>query len=80
MNVSLARTMKQRIASMSVYRDKQRNTWFVATRYKDWTGKAKQTTKRGFRTKHDAQRYESLFIDKKKIALTSYLRTLLKSI
>ena len=58
--------MKQRIASMSVYRDKQRNTWFVVTRYKDWTGKAKQTTKRGFRTKHDAQRYESLFIDKKK--------------
>lgn len=51
---------------MSVYRDKQRNTWFVVTRYKDWTGKAKQTTKRGFRTKHDAQRYESLFIDKKK--------------
>lgn len=45
---------------MSVYRDKQRNTWFVVTRYKDWTGKAKQTTK------HDAQRYESLFIDKKK--------------
>ena len=58
--------MKQRIASMSVYRDKQRNTWFVVTRYKDWTGKAKQTTKRGFRTKYDAQRYESLFIDKKK--------------
>lgn len=51
---------------MSVYRDKQRNTWFVVTRYKDWTGKVKQTTKRGFRTKHDAQRYESLFIDKKK--------------
>lgn len=51
---------------MFVYRDKQRNTRFVVTRYKDWTGKVKQTTKRGFRTKHDAQRYESLFIDKKK--------------
>ncbi len=51
---------------MSVYRDKQRNTWYSVLRYKDWTGKVKQTTKRGFRTKYDAQRYESLFIDKKK--------------
>ena len=51
---------------MSIYKDKQRNTWFVVSRYKDWTGKVKQTTKRGFKTRYDAQRYELSFIDKKK--------------
>ena len=51
---------------MSIYKDKQRNTWFVVSRYKDWTGKVKQTTKRDFKTKYDAQRYELSFIDKKK--------------
>ena len=51
---------------MSIYKDKQRNTWFVVSRYKDWTSKVKQTTKRGFKTRYDAQRYELSFIDKKK--------------
>lgn len=56
---------KQR-KNMGVYYDDKRNSWFVVTRYKDWTGKMRQTTKRGFRTKYDAQKYEFLFIDKKK--------------
>ena len=65
---------------MSVYRDKQRNTWFVVTRYKDWTGKAKQTTKRGLEQNMMLKDMNPYSLTKRKIALTSYLRTLLKSI
>ena len=36
---------------MSVYKDEKSNTWRVIYRYTDWTGKRKQTQKRGFKTK-----------------------------
>lgn len=43
---------------MAAYKDKKHGTWFVRFRYKDYTGRLRQTTKRGFRTKKEAQDYE----------------------
>ena len=42
---------------MSVYKDKN-GKWKVYYRYTDWTGKKKQTTKRGFETKREAVAWE----------------------
>ena len=35
---------------MAVYKDEAKGTWRVIYRYTDWTGKPKQTQKRGFKT------------------------------
>ena len=43
---------------MSVYKDGKSNTWRVIYRYTDWTGERKQTQKRGFPTKREAQAWE----------------------
>ena len=42
---------------MAVYKE-EKGTWRVIYRYTDWTGERKQTQKRGFATKHDAQAWE----------------------
>ena len=41
---------------MAVYKDN--NSWRAVYRYTDWTGARKQTQKRGFATKRDAQAWE----------------------
>ena len=46
---------------MAVVKDRERGTWRVSTYYKDWTGKQCKKTKRGFKTKHEAQDWESAF-------------------
>lgn len=43
---------------MAVYKEKRSNTWRVIYRYTDWTGERKQTQKRGFKTKREAQAWE----------------------
>ena len=43
---------------MSVYKDTKTNTWRVCYRYTDWQGNRKQSTKRGFTTKREAQAWE----------------------
>ena len=43
---------------MSVYKDGKNNTWRVIYRYTDWTGERKQTQRRGFLTKREAQAWE----------------------
>ena len=40
---------------MAVYKDEAKGTWRVIYRYTDWTGKPKQTQKRGFKTKRDEE-------------------------
>lgn len=55
---------------MPVYKDKSRGTWYVVTRYKDWTGKLRTTTKRGFKSKVEAKRYEVEFAEKKDNSLS----------
>ena len=47
---------------MAVVKDKERGTWRVSTYYKDWTGKQCKKTKRGFKTKHEAQDWEKEFL------------------
>lgn len=50
---------------MSVYKDERGlGTWFVVTRYQDWTGKRRQHKKRGFATKREAVEYERDFLSK----------------
>lgn len=43
---------------MAVYKEEKTNTWRVIYRYTDWTGAKKQTQKRGFKTKREAQAWE----------------------
>ena len=43
---------------MAVYRDEKTNTWRVIYRYTDWTGEQKQTSRRGFASKREAQAWE----------------------
>lgn len=43
---------------MSVYKEEKTGTWRVLYRYTDWTGERKQTQKRGFKTKREAQAWE----------------------
>lgn len=43
---------------MAVYKETKTNTWRVNYRYTDWQGNRKQTTKRGFATKREAQAWE----------------------
>lgn len=47
---------------MSVNRDKKRGTWMVQIRWRDKGGKYRHTTKRGFKTKAEAQAYNRRFI------------------
>lgn len=43
---------------MAVYKENDTGTWRVIYRYTDWTGERKQTSKRGFATKREAQVWE----------------------
>ena len=43
---------------MAVYKEEKANTWRVIYRYTDWNGERKQSQKRGFKTKREAQAWE----------------------
>ena len=43
---------------MAVYKEEKTNTWRVIYRYTDWNGERKQSQKRGFKTKREAQSWE----------------------
>ncbi len=43
---------------MAVYKEEKTNTWRVIYRYTDWNGERKQSQKRGFQTKREAQAWE----------------------
>lgn len=47
---------------MSVYKDEKRGTWFVSTRYTNWSGERKQKVKRGFETRREALAWEREFL------------------
>jgi len=49
---------------MSVSKDKEKGTWIIYARYKDWQGKTKVLHKRGFQTKKEAQEYERKYLMK----------------
>ena len=50
---------------MSAYKDNERGTWFSKFCHKDWQGKKKWVTKRGFATKREAVQYERDFLMRK---------------
>ena len=50
---------------MAVYKEEKTNTWRVIYRYTDWNGARKQTQKRGFKTKREAQAWEREQLNKK---------------
>ena len=43
---------------MAVYKEEKTNTWRTVYCYTDWNGERKQTQKRGFKTKREAQAWE----------------------
>ena len=43
---------------MAVYKEEKTGTWRAVYRYTDWNGERKQTQKRGFKTKREAQTWE----------------------
>lgn len=47
---------------MPSYREKGKNTWKACFRYTNWEGIKKSTTKRGFKTKREADLYEANFL------------------
>mgnify|MGYP000762774513 FL=1 len=49
---------------MGVYKDAKTASWFCKFYFKDWQGDRHQTTKRGFKTKRDALRWQADFIAK----------------
>ena len=51
---------------MSVYKEKNSNTWRVVYRTTDWTGAEKQSTKRGFKTRREAVAWERETLTKAK--------------
>ena len=57
---------------MPVYRDKEKKTYYVKFRYKDYAGKSHTTTKRGFATKTAAKDYETDF--RRKAARTTDMK------
>lgn len=49
---------------MPAYKDEKNNTWYCQFYVKDWSGKRKHKTKRGFKRKKDAEAYERQMSDK----------------
>lgn len=52
---------KAKYQTMGVYKDKN-GTWYVWTRYTDWTGEHKKKCKRGFELKREALEWERRFL------------------
>lgn len=50
---------------MPVYKDTVRGTWYTKFRYKTWDKQTKWITKRGFKTKREAQKWENDFLAQK---------------
>ncbi len=54
---------------MSAYKDKKTGKWFVFFYYRNWQGKNKGKTKRGFQTKREALEWEMEFKQKQETNL-----------
>ena len=67
---------KERDDLLSVHKDTKRGTWYVKIKYTDWTGEKKETTRRGFAKKKDAQLFEQDFHRQKQGAPSMSFRAL----
>lgn len=61
---------------MPAYKDTTKGTWYCKFRYKDWQGKTRSTTKRGFATRREAKQYEEDFISQASGSPTMTFETL----
>lgn len=50
---------------MPAYKDKIKGTWYASFYYENWTGKKEKKLKRGFKTKHEALKWERTFLQQK---------------
>ena len=50
-------------------RDPKTGTWLIQYRYTDWTGQRKKSTKRGFKTKREAEEWLCQFLAKQEASL-----------
>lgn len=58
--------MIMEVIQVPVYKDSKTNTWRAIYRYTDWKGERKQSQKRGFVTKREAQAWEREQLNKAK--------------
>ncbi|MDD6120714.1 MAG: site-specific integrase [Selenomonadaceae bacterium] len=63
---------------MSAYKDEKHGTWYVKFSYVDWKGNTRWTTKRGFKGKRAAEKYEREFKDKAKSTPDMTVRSLVE--
>ena len=63
-----ALTDKERM-SIKAKRDPKTGTWLIQYRYTDWTGQRKKSTKRGFKTKREAEEWLCQFLSKQEASL-----------
>jgi phage integrase len=61
---------------LSVHKDTKRGTWYAKIKYTDWTGAKKETTRRGFARKKDAQLFEQEFLRQKQESPSMSFQTL----
>lgn len=61
---------------MPVFKDEERNTFYVKTYYTDYTGTRKQKMKRGFKLQRDAKEWERLFLEKQSAQPSMPFKTL----
>ena len=47
---------------MKAEKDKKTGKWLIQYRYKDWQGNTKKSTKRGFRTRREAEEWVRAFL------------------
>ena len=64
---------------MAVYKNESNNTWYVMTRYQDWTGERKQKCKRGFKTKREAMEWENQFQLQKRASVNMTMESIIRS-
>ena len=62
---------------MSAYKDKKTGKWFVFFYYRDWQGKNKGKTKRGFQTKREALEWEREFKQKQWQMITQTINSII---
>ena len=54
---------------MRAKKDPKTGKWYIRFRYTDWQGKRRETMKRGFETKHDAEEWLRTFLSEQKADL-----------
>ena len=62
---------------MRAKKDAKTGKWYIRFRYTDWQGKRRETMKRGFDTKHDAEEWLRAFLSEQSADLNITFAALL---